>query len=139
MPFQRAAHIHRIRTCLLEGGLVVIATDGQEGQGQTLQHTIVKRMFPLKTDFAELALHADAAVVPTNVFMTSDGRLHIIFRDPLDAGDVSMSTSERIEHLVRQFAVFFDESLRQAPDSIAVRRMELLLKLPLQTSEPSHA
>ncbi len=129
LPSLLATHLHAARACLLRRGVVIIYADGGVGTTATVHQPVHGRWYPFKTGFAELALRTGAAVVPVSASMGADGRVCVRLHPALDPGGESLPHVERVHYLIRQYATFFQDTLRNAPDTLPIKGIRDFLQL----------
>lgn len=115
---------------LAEGGLIVIQADGLKGQ-VSAELTVLGRLYPFRSGFAELAVRTGAAVIPTTIHLADDARIRVALHEPFDAGREAQSRDERVLGLLAQFADFYAHNSRQYPESLTLGRMRKFLQLPV--------
>ncbi|MFN2298889.1 MAG: AMP-binding protein [Anaerolineales bacterium] len=103
---------------LAKGGIVQVVPDSMIDPASPMPVNIAGREYRIKAGFAELALHAGAAVVPLYTTRRRGGRIHTAIHPPLDPGPESGERPERIYGLLRQYAAFVGRSWRAAPESV---------------------
>ncbi|MBD3676062.1 MAG: lysophospholipid acyltransferase family protein [Planctomycetaceae bacterium] len=108
---------------LESGRYLYISADGAQGDaGIEIDFLGRKRIF--RTGFAQLAIKTGAPAIP--IFATVDDRgiVNIQIHEPLDPGLNSQSKSERISHLVTQYARLLESYWIQDPGNIRQDQFE---------------
>lgn len=116
-------------TTLAAGGMVLMAGEGRKGRAH-VEGIIGGRRYRLRAGFADLALRSGAVVVPMSSALGDDGRIQLRFHPPIPRGSRDLARRERASRMVLRFADFVDAQLRQAPESLSLRRMAYHLSLP---------
>lgn len=106
--------VDHARTILQRGGVAQVAADGQYGQAAALDYNFHGRR-PFITGFAELALAADAQMVPVMYPQTKTGTIIRTLGSPLDAGDETMAHDQRVEHIISQYVALLSEMWPETP------------------------
>jgi lauroyl/myristoyl acyltransferase len=113
---------------LKRGGRAHILPDGHIGQrGVTLPFMGRSRGF--QPTFAQLALRIGAAVVPTDVTMSSDGSVDVEIGAPFEA--TTGTSDERVNHMIGLYADWLRRRYTEHPSSVAVPEIRKFLALPL--------
>lgn len=126
------------RRALLEQGLICIAADGYVTQrGLTLPFHGRARTFA--AGFAELALDADAVVVPASAPIDDRGRVALTIAPPLVEPDRSAPRAERRRALIEQYATWLAERWSADPGNVInLRTFMALPAWPASPSSPAH-
>jgi len=98
-----ARELHASMQSLREGGLVQILADGHNGN-QQIELPFCNRRRGFRTTFAELALSANALVLPVLVSLAAEGSISIQIDPPFADAPLDHERGKRIESLVRQYA-----------------------------------
>ncbi len=89
-----------------------------------------------RTGFAELALMTGATIIPVFVSSTMQERFTIDVLEPLDVGMAVLSHPQRVEWLVRQYAMLLQDQWTNAPTNIKWSPMYGHLHLPIASRQP---
>jgi fatty-acyl-CoA synthase len=116
---------------LTRGGIVLIMPDGHDGLSSCISLPFHGRMRDFKAGFAELALEADAPVIPVSLAVDVPKRqAAVLFLEPLDNGPADMPHPARVEGLVRQYVAFLKEEWNRCPGIVPLSQMRKHLDLP---------
>ena len=110
-----AAQLTNSKTLLEQGGVAMIAADGQMGSRQ-VSVPFWGRNRPFGIGFAELALATKAAVVPVFTELDSSGRVCIRFLQPLSTP--AGTHTEQVQSYVLQYADLLAEAWSKRPGNI---------------------
>ena len=124
-----AKEMRNAMDALRRGGIVHVMADGQKGE-RKIELPVCNRMRTYRPTFADLALIADAVVLPAVVLLMADGRLSIQIGAPFAAGPGQASSAERVEALVRQYARHHEQVWRNHPENIPWMHMRQHLNFP---------
>ncbi len=122
---------------LRRGGIVHLMADGHKGE-RKIELPVFNRMRIYRPTFAHLAMITDAAVLPADVFLMAEGQLSIQIGAPFAASPKQMSSAERIEALVRQYARHHEQVWRNHPENIPWTQMKRHLAFPRPGSGTAH-
>jgi acyl-CoA synthetase (AMP-forming)/AMP-acid ligase II/lauroyl/myristoyl acyltransferase/acyl carrier protein len=116
---------------LREGGVVQVVPDIGYNAADGVPLTIAGYRFLIRPGFAELALTADAAVVPFFSTRRTDGRIDIHILPALDPGSPKADPAERTKDLLAQYADFVETAWRRAPESLLWQVIDTHMTRPL--------
>jgi amino acid adenylation domain-containing protein len=125
--------LYEAQRALRSGGCALIAADGRQGTSVDIEVPFLGHRRPFKSGFAELALSADARVVPLSVMVAPSGRLRVRLGAPLTP--IGATHAERVRSLVVQYATWLERQWVQDLGNIAWRQIALLLSDP-KITEP---
>ena len=132
---EHTRHLHMARRTLAKGGTVHILPDGYRGHGG-IEVPFCGRIRTFRTGFAELALMTGASIIPVFVSSTMQERFIIDVLEPLDVGMAVLSHPQRVERLVRQYAMLLQDQWTNAPTNIKWSPMYEHLHLPIASRQP---
>jgi lauroyl/myristoyl acyltransferase len=116
---------------LREGGVVQVVPDTGYNAADGVPLTIAGYRFLVRPGFAELALTADAAVVPFFATRRIDGRIDIRIFPPLDPGSPKADPAARMQDLLVQYAAFVETAWRLAPESLLWQVIDMHMSRPV--------
>ena len=123
LSFQLAKGKH----ILEQGGVLIIAGDGQRGQHKK-EIPFLNRRRPFGTGFAELALTTDSLVVPVLTSLRADGTADVTFHPPLTVADGNHE--EQVRSLVEQYARLLEDYWKTDLPNVRWKQMKQYLSLP---------
>lgn len=120
--------LYTARQTLRQGGCVLIAPDGYQGQSREIVCSFHGRRRPFRTGFASLAVDAGAPVFAAAISMDAQGKVAVAFR-PLQI-EPGLDGEEAVTALTRQYVAFLGERWAQEPESVWLRYMAKHIALP---------
>ena len=126
---ESARELHAAKKALRRGGLVQVLADGLQGS-RKIGLPFCNRLRGFETTFAELALDAGAAVVPANVMLAADGRLHIEIGRPFAAPPEDGERSARVRWCLEGYVEHLRRLWREHPSDVSWYQMKRHLDLP---------
>jgi amino acid adenylation domain-containing protein len=116
---------------LKQGGVVQIAPDIGYDAADGVPLDIGRYHFLVRPGFAELAMAADAAVIPWFSTRRISGRIDMRFYPPLDPGAPSADPSARTADMLRQYGAFVENTWKLAPESLLWEVIDTHMNRPL--------
>jgi lauroyl/myristoyl acyltransferase len=111
---------------LRRGGVVKVVNDvAAHGLGPSVRKSLGGRLFHLKPGFAEMALLADASVVPMYNTFDAAGRIQLTFLPAFRSPAHTVAHADRVNQLLDQYVAFLEYAWGHAPESLgwgALRR-----------------
>ncbi|NLG26466.1 MAG: hypothetical protein GX557_01035, partial [Chloroflexi bacterium] len=120
--------LYEAQRALRSGGCALIAADGRQGASADIEVPFLGHRRPFKSGFAELALSADARVVPLSVTVAPSGRLRVRLDAPLTP--IGTTHAERVHSLVLQYAAWLEREWSQDLGNVVWRQIARLLSYP---------
>ncbi|MBI2311673.1 MAG: hypothetical protein HYU77_04125 [Betaproteobacteria bacterium] len=130
MALEGARELHGARKALRDGGLVHVMADGQWGGAQQIVLPLWNRQRPFRPAFAELALGANAQVIPVDVSLAADGGIAIEIGSPFGDQPAGRDLAQRVEGLVREYVEHLSRRWREHPADIPWFQMKRHLAYP---------
>lgn len=133
---ESAREMHAAAHLLRDGGLVHSMADGRWG-GDRVALPFYNRKRVFQPSFAELAVKADAPVLPVDIIMQADGRIHMEIGARLADAAEEKDRNLRVEKLVREYVRHLAGRWRRYASNLEWFQMGRHLKSPrLKKKEP---
>lgn len=121
---------HRL---LKQGGILQVIPDIGYDASDGLPLAIGGYRFLIKPGFAELAILADAAVIPFYTTRRIDGSIYSRFFPPFARLSGDPDRKNQVYDLLNQYAAFVDRSWKMAPESLLWQVIDTHLNRPMET------
>jgi len=116
---------------LKQGGIVQVIPDIGYDAAEGVTLDIGRYRFLIRPGFAEMALAADAAVIPWFSTRRISGRIDMRFHPPLDPGSPSENPAARIGGMLRLYGAFVENAWSLAPESLLWEVIDTHMNRPL--------
>jgi len=112
---------------LVRGGILIIAADGYQGM-RKLTMPFLGRLRPFGSGFAEVALSADADVIPVFCPIADNGDVEIVFHPPLIVAGANRE--EQTRSLIEQYASLLESYWKSSFSNVKWLQMRKYIESP---------